>query len=123
MDNVSKKTLVIGGSLKPERYSNKAIRKLLAYGHEVFSIGLRKGDIDGTKIETGLPEFKDIDTVTMYLGESRQSKYVDYILKLKPQRVIFNPGAENHEFTKSLKKNDIEVIEHCTLVMLDYGLF
>ena len=123
MDNVSKKTLVIGGSLKPERYSNKAIRKLLAYEHEVFSIGLRKGDVDGVKIETGLPEFKDVDTVTMYLGESRQSEYFDYIIQLKPQRVIFNPGAENHEFTKALKKNNIEVIEHCTLVMLDYGLF
>ncbi len=123
MDNVSKKTLVIGGSLKPERYSNKAINKLLDYGHQVYSIGLREGEVNGVKIETGLSDFKEIDTVTMYLGESRQNDYFDYILHLKPQRVIFNPGAENHDFAKTLKKNNIEVIEHCTLVMLDYGLF
>jgi len=123
MDSVSKKTLVIGGSLKPERYSNKAIKKLLDYGYQVYSIGLREGKVNGVNIETGLVEFKDIDTVTMYLSESRQNNYYEYILQLKPQRVIFNPGTENPDFAKTLKNNNIEVIEHCTLVMLDYGLF
>ena len=123
MDSVSKKTLVIGASPKPERYSNKAIKKLLDYGHQVYSIGLREDVVNGVKIETGLPEFKEIDTVTMYIGKQRQNGYLDYILKLKPQRVIFNPGSENPEFVDILKSNEIEVIEHCTLVMLDYGLF
>lgn len=123
MDSVSKKTLVIGASPKPERYSNKAIKKLLDYGHQVYSIGLREDVVNGVKIETGLPEFKEIDTVTMYIGKQRQNGYLDYILKLKPQRVIFNPGSENPEFVDILESNEIEVIEHCTLVMLDYGLF
>lgn len=123
MKSDTKHTLIIGGSIKPERYSNKAIRKLLDYGHKVSSIGLKEGDVNGMKIETGLPDYKDIHTVSMYLGAVRQSQYFDYVLNLKPQRVIFNPGAENLEFAATLKINDIEVVEHCTLVMLDYGLF
>ena len=123
MKNDKKHTLVIGGSVKPERYSNKAIRKLNDYGHKVSSIGLKDGEVSGTTIETGQPEFNDIHTVTMYLGAARQSTYYDYVLGLKPQRVVFNPGAENSEFANILKKDNIEVVEHCTLVMLDYGLF
>ena len=123
MDSVSKKTLVIGASPKPERYSNKAIKKLLDYGHQVYSIGLREDVVNGVKIETGLAEFKEIDTVTMYIGKQRQNGYLDYILKLKPQRVIFNPGSENPEFVDILESNETEVIEHCTLVTRYYGLF
>lgn len=123
MKSNTKHTLVIGGSIKPERYSNKAIRKLLKYGHKVSSIGLKEGDVSGIKIETGLPNYKDIHTVSMYLDAVRQSQYFEYVLGLKPQRVVFNPGAENSEFAATLKINDIEVVEHCTLVMLDYGLF
>jgi len=123
MKSDNRTTLVIGGSVNPERYSNKAIKKLISYGNKVSSIGLREGEVSGIMIETGMPEYKDIHTVTMYLGAARQSQYFEYIMDLKPKRVIFNPGAENHEFAETLKVNDIEVVEHCTLVMLDYGLF
>ena len=36
-----KKTLVLGASLKPERYSNIAIRKLNIKRNEVLAIGLK----------------------------------------------------------------------------------
>lgn len=123
MAEVTKNTLVIGGSIKPERYSNKAIIKLVKHGHNVYSIGLKEGEVAGIKIQTGKPALKNIDTVTMYVGPGHQATYFDYILSLKPKRVIFNPGSENHEFSETLKMNNIEVVEHCTLVMLDYGLF
>lgn len=123
MTEISKSILVIGGSIKPERYSNKAIKKLIEYGHKVYSIGLWTGEVEGVSIQQGKPEFKDIDTVTMYIGTAHQSEYFDYIINLSPKRVIFNPGTENKEFAETLKANDIEVVEHCTLVMLDYGLF
>ncbi|PLX04689.1 MAG: CoA-binding protein [Marinilabiliales bacterium] len=120
---MSKTTLVIGGSVKPERYSNKAIKKLIEYGHKVYSIGLRSGEVEGVILQQGKPDFKDIDTVTMYVGPAHQGEYFNYIIKLSPERVIFNPGTENKEFAETLKANNIEVVEHCTLVMLDYGLF
>lgn len=47
-----------------------------------------------------------------------QVNYYDYILDLKPKRVLFNPGAENPEFQEILEKNNIEVENACTLVLL-----
>jgi len=123
MTTENKYTLVIGGSPKPERYSNKAIRKLLSYGHKVSSIGLREAEVARVKIETGFPSYSGLNTVSMYLDAARQNVYYDYILKLKPKRVIFNPGTENSEFSQLLNDNEIEVVEHCTLVMLDSGQF
>jgi len=120
---MKKKTIVIGGSVKPERYSNKAIRKLLSYGHPVESIGLREAMIDSVNILTGMPAINNIHTVTMYIGANKQHDYYDYILNLAPSRIIFNPGTENQELALLAQKNGIEVVNNCTLVMLDYGLF
>lgn len=118
-----KKTLVIGASIKRERYSNKAIRLLRQYNHPVEAIGLREGVIGDVKFNTGLPSLSDIQTVTLYVRPERQLQYYSYILELKPKRVIFNPGTENEELMKMLRSVGIEVIENCTLVMLNSGLF
>lgn len=115
---MSKKTLVLGASLKPNRYSNFAIRRLAKKNHEVVAVGLREGKVDGIKIEVGKPTFKEVDTVTLYMNPKRQNEYYDYIISLKPKRVIFNPGTENMEFVELLKINDIETEVACTLVLL-----
>jgi len=115
---MSKKTLVLGASLKEDRYSNMAIKKLNRNGHEVVALGLRNGIIDHVRIETGKPTFKEVDTVTLYLRSNRQKQYYDYILSLKPKRVIFNPGTENVELFKILNQNQIKTEVACTLTLL-----
>ncbi len=122
---MKKKTLVIGASLKTKRYSNKAIKKLVANNIETKAIGLRKGEVSGVVIETEKILFKDIDTVTLYLNPNNQKEYYDYILQLKPKRVIFNPGTENMEFMQKLKENGIEIDVEiaCTLVLLSTGQY
>ena len=115
---MTKKTLVLGASLKAERYSNIVIKRLVGKQHEVKALGLRKGSVDGVKIETSRLDFKEIDTVTLYLNPSRQVEYYDYIISLKPKRVIFNPGTENMEFVKLLETHNIEVEVACNLVLL-----
>lgn len=115
---MSKKTLVIGASTKPERYSNMAIKKLSNYKHETVAFGLREGVVNGIVIDTELKQYNNIDTVTLYLNPKRQEQYYNYILSLQPRRVIFNPGTENPEFYSILKDNNIEFEVACTLVML-----
>jgi len=110
--------LVIGASLKPERYSNKAINMLRDHGHPVKAIARRKGTVRDVDFDTTLVQYSDIDTVTMYLSEKNQEDYEEYVLSLKPNRIIFNPGAENPSLYARAKKEDIEVINACTLVML-----
>jgi predicted CoA-binding protein len=112
------KTLVLGASLKPNRYSNYAIQRLMAHDYEVVAIGLKEGIVDGVAIDIELKAYKDIDTVTLYLNAKRQQEYYDYIIGLKPKRVIFNPGTENPEFFQLLKENNMDFEIACTLVLL-----
>ncbi|HLV46523.1 MAG TPA: CoA-binding protein [Flavobacterium sp.] len=113
-----KQTLVIGASVKPDRYAYKAIKKLLAHQHKVVAISNRAGQVDEVVFHTDLPKFEDIDTVTLYLNPMRQKDYYNYIVSLQPRRVIFNPGTENPELQEILRKNNIDFEEACTLVLL-----
>lgn len=116
-----KKTLVIGASTNPNRYAYKAIQSLLSKGHEVVAEGLRSGNVDGVEISTTKIQYANVDTVTLYVGLQNQSAWCEYILALKPNRVIFNPGTESSEFESLLEQNGVEVVEACTLVMLSIG--
>lgn len=112
------KTLIIGASDKPQRYSYRALKLLQKYNHEVVAIGRREMKIDGVHVQTDEPKFSDVHTVTLYVNPQLQKGYYDYIISLKPKRVIFNPGTENLEFYSKLKAENIQVEEACTLVML-----
>jgi len=115
---MKKKTIVLGASLNPSRYSNLAINKLVQNKHEVIAIGLKPGNVAGVEIDTENKPFEDVDTITLYLNAQRQKGFYDYILELKPKRVIFNPGTENPELYALLQKNNIEAEVACTLVLL-----
>ena len=120
----SKKTLVLGASENPARYSNMAVKKLKAYGHEVIAVGRKKGMIEDTAIETtDTTHASGIHTVTLYLNATNQVAYYDFILSLKPERIIFNPGAENPELEVLAEDAGIKVLEACTLVMLNTRQF
>lgn len=118
-----KKTLVIGASENPERYSNKAIRALLSHNHDVVALGIKNGSVEGVKFHTEKEPFENIDTVTLYVGPRNQPEYYSYIIGLKPRRVIFNPGTENPEFMSQLNDAGIYPEVACTLVLLATGQF
>jgi len=116
-----KKTLVLGASTNPERYSFKAVTELRKHGHQVIAIGIKPGRVADVDIIDNIPMFTDIDTVTLYLNPERQKAFYDYIVGLKPKRIIFNPGTENEDLIALAKKNSIEPVEACTLVLLSIG--
>ncbi|PKP01857.1 MAG: CoA-binding protein [Bacteroidetes bacterium HGW-Bacteroidetes-9] len=119
-----KRTLVLGASLNPERYSNICINDLVFYKFPVVAVGLREGEVAGIHIQKGLPEIDDVHTVTMYLGPQNQEQYIDYILNVvKPERIIFNPGTWNPVLADKAKARDILVETKCTLLMLSGGYF
>jgi uncharacterized protein len=113
-----KKTVVLGATPNPDRYGYKATVRLKQAGHEVLPMGIKKGAIEGIVIENATPQYKDVHTVTLYLNPDNQKPYYNYILSLKPKRIIFNPGTENVELMKLAKENGIETEAACTLVML-----
>ena len=117
------KTVVIGASPNPSRYSYKAVQLLKHHGHEVIAIGIREGMIEDQRILTGKPTIEQVHTVTLYIGIEKQNDYYDYIFSLHPKRIIFNPGTENDEFAKRAESMGIETRTDCTLVMLNSGRF
>lgn len=113
-----KKTLVLGASLRPDRYSYIAVKRLVDAGIDTVAIGRREGQVCGVHIHKSPVLFEDVHTVTLYLNPANQKPWYDYLLALKPERVIFNPGTENPELYRLLEAHNIETEVACTLVML-----
>ena len=121
INHVMKKTLIIGASTNPQRYSFLAANRLANHGYPIVMLGLKEGQVADNQIQTGKPILNDIDTVTLYIGPGHQPEWYEYVINLHPKRVIFNPGTENKEFEQLLKKEGIEVLEACTLVLISIG--
>ena len=120
---MSKTTVVLGASANPARYSNIAISRLRQHGHPVVAIGKREGAVGDIPVETAARQIENPDTVTLYLNPGNQKQYYDYILGLKPKRIIFNPGTENSELEKMAEAAGIQTMEACTLVLLSTGQY
>lgn len=118
-----KKTLVLGASTNPDRYSYMAIKNLRLKGYDVVALGRRGGKVKDVDIEVDPIDINDLDTVTLYLNAGNQKPYYDYIIDQAPKRIIFNPGAENKELVKLAKEHGIKTMNACTLVMLSTGLY
>lgn len=118
-----KKTVVLGASDNPARYSFEAVSRLRKYGHEVVAVGRKAAEVAGVSIVTEPPAEENVDTVTLYLNPTAQENYYDYILSLHPKRIIFNPGTENDALVELAEQNGIEPVEACTLVMLSTGQY
>ncbi|KAA5537014.1 CoA-binding protein [Taibaiella lutea] len=119
----NKKTLVIGASEEPSRYANMAIKSLRKHEHDVVAIGKTSGKVMDVNFDKKMEAFENVDTVTLYINPSRQEAYYDYILSLKPKRIIFNPGTENIELERIAEGEGIETMEACTLVLLSTGQY
>lgn len=119
----NKKTLVLGASANPSRYSYLAINKLREKGHDVIAIGRQNGKVNDVEINAEEKSIENLDTVTLYLNANNQKDYYNYIFTQNPKRIIFNPGAENEELASLAKAKGIVTQEACTLVLLSTGQY
>ena len=115
---VDYKTLVIGASVNPNRYSYKVVLKLLDSGIKVIPMGINQGNIADLVIVRHFEKQKDSHTVSIYIKPEIQKEYYKYIINLQPKRVLFNPGTENPIFSQILKKHNIYWENSCSLVLL-----
>ena len=124
MSSTSERVVIVGASDKPDRYSHKAQLLLSQHGHEVVPVHPRLETIEGVPVVADLSQVTgQVDTVTMYVGAAISKGLADKLIGVKPQRVIFNPGAENPELQEKLSAAGIDVEEACTLVLLRTGQF
>ena len=121
--SAKKKTVVLGASANPSRYSYLAINRLRAHDHPVVAVGKKQGKVGDVEITKDHIAETGVDTITLYLNPMNQVEYYDYILNLNPKRIIFNPGTENDELIKKARENNIKPVIGCTLVMLSTGQY
>ncbi len=120
-----KKTVIVGATTNPGRYAYLSAESLTSYKHEIVPIGIKKGEVFNNTILNirDKPFIQDVDTITLYIGPRHQPEWYEYLISLKPKRIIFNPGTENPEFEKKAEQAGIEALEACTLVMLRTGQY
>ncbi len=116
--------MLIGATDKPDRYAYQAQKLLLEKGHRVYLVHPRLKEIEGARVYAVVPEVpRGVDTVTLYIGETRSTPMIGEILGAQPKRIIFNPGAENELLEKKARDAGVETVRGCTLVMLKTGQF
>jgi uncharacterized protein len=116
--------VVLGATPKPDRYAFKAMQRLQEHGYQAIPVNPAYAEILGERCYPSLSEVpQPIDTMTLYLSASRSTPLIDDIIKAKPARIIFNPGAENDELANAASSVGIETVNGCTLVMLGAAAF
>jgi hypothetical protein len=119
----NEKILVLGASDNVNRTSYSAIKLLANRGLQVSAIGQRKGNVETVPVYDETLHIKQADVVSIFLTAKKQKKYYNYILSLKPKRIVFNPGSENPELEFLAQKNHIQIIKGCTIALLINGLW
>lgn len=116
--------VVLGASTKRDRYSNQAVRLLASFDYRPIPVNPAFDEVEGLSCFPNLAAIGEpVHTITLYLGRARSTPLIDQILAAKPERIILNPGAENEDLAAAASGAGIEVVEGCTLVMLQTGLF
>ncbi len=117
--------VVLGATAKPARYANQAIRLLGEKGYtRITPVHPKLTESEGIPVTNRLQDINDpVDTLTLYVGPARLAPMIEDIVRLKPGRVIFNPGTESKELQQALDQAGIPWEEACTLVLLRTGQF
>ncbi len=124
MSEKKQTVVVLGASPNPERYSNQAVAMLGEYGYDVIPVNPSGAMIHNLSTRKNLEDIKvAVETLTIYVGAKISSGQQEAILRLKPRRIIFNPGTENQKLELAAVNNGIRVIHACTLVLLRTGQF
>lgn len=122
---MKKRTVIVGASENPSSYAYLAANNLKSKDHEIIPISIHSGSVLGQSFLdlNSRPSIAGVDTVTLYINPYHQAEWEEYILSLRPKRIIFNPGTENYSLKAKAAENDIETVFGCTLVMLNTGQY
>ena len=115
---------IFGASEKEDRYANKAQQRLVNHGYPVLPISPSSKTVMGVTSVQKISDIKQpVDTVTLYVGPKILAEQISDLIKLKPRRVIFNPGTEDASMQQQLENAGIHTVEACTLVLLSTDQF
>ena len=112
--------VVLGASANPARYSNMLIRRLKGRtDYAVIPVNPAQPSIEGLPVSESLASVEPgPDLLTLYVSPAHSVGMQADIERLKPGKVIFNPGAENPALEAALNRAGIATENACSLVLL-----
>ena len=114
--------VVLGASVKPDRYSHQAVLRFAARGYQVVPVHPSGADVGGHPTVRSLAEVPSpVDILSVYLNPTLGLAEVPAIIRLAPRLVILNPGTEDPGLRQTLEAAGLRVAEACTLVLLAQG--
>ena len=112
---------------RPLSMGDWALTNLIKGGFRgpIYPVNPGYDEIEGLPVVASLAsiESESVDTVTVYLKPEHAFPLAADLARLKPRRVIFNPGTEHPALKQQLEEKGVEVVENCTLVLLRTGQF
>ena len=73
--------VVLGASVKPQRFSYKAVKLLLQYQHTVIPVHPTLTQLDKLAVVASLSDINiPVDTLTLYVGADRSRPIIDEII-------------------------------------------
>jgi predicted CoA-binding protein len=124
MSSPKKTVVVVGASSNPARVSNMLMERLARHPrYEAVPVHPALREVAGKPVRSSLAAVEaGPDVVTLYLGAAHSTPLESELVRLKPGKVIFNPGAENPALASRLHAEGIETENACSLVLLGQGL-
>ena len=116
--------VVLGASDKEDKFSNKALKLLKSRNYRIIPVNPQLDFIEGIPVVKKLSDIKeDVHTLTVYVGPGRSEAMIDDIIRLKPERVILNPGTESEKLKNALDNASVRYLEACTIILTNTGQF
>lgn len=119
-----KTVVILGATPKEDRFAFMAMTELRQHGYKAIPVNPAFSEVLGEHCYRSVADVSEpIDTITLYVSAPKSEKLIEEIIRANPRRIILNPGAENEHLASEAERHGIEVVEGCTLVMLDNGTF
>lgn len=122
---MEKETIVVlGASNNQAHHSNQAVKLLLEQKYQVIPVHFGGGELYGVAVAKALGEISEpVNTLVIYVNPIYSGIVRHDIIRLRPKRVIFNPGNENTDLEALCFHHGIKTSTACTVTLLQTGLF
>src|ERR1700741_3645571 len=116
---MSKVVAVIGASIHPRKFGNRAVRAFQRQGYIVVPINPHETEVEGLKAYASVLDVPGaIDMVSLYVPPDIGEQVIGEIAQKGIAEVWLNPGAESDALIARARALQIQPIVACSIVAI-----
>ncbi len=124
---MSQTVAIVGASVDPAKYGNKAVRAYRDAGWTVYPVNPRRAQIEGLASYPDLDSIPAamLDRVSFYVTPAVGLGLLDQVAKKQVGELWLNPGADSPEVVARAAALGLNVIQACAILGVgrDPGLY